>query len=140
MGISFLAGAWAVGLALGFIGSPVAHAAPATSWYWAWSDGSRATARTLIEDLDRPWEGLPRLRVASEPAESGRVVELQVRTQGGWRTEDAARTNGSGVAMLALNPYCDSGAWCDVTTNYRLRVAGATARLAVTFTASAASP
>lgn len=129
----------ALGLLLGSVSAFPAHAAP-SQWYWAWSDGSRATTRVIDEDQHRSWEAVPRLRVASDPAAPGRLVELQVRTDGLWMTEDATRTDASGVAVLALNPYCGNGAWCDGHLHYRLRAAGGTARLTVDFTPSDASP
>jgi hypothetical protein len=116
---------------------PVAPAAAARTdspaYFWRWTDGSEARARTFDERrYDLP-SRLPRLQVSSHPPTGGQRVTLQTRVQGGWHTEDSATTDGRGLVRLQLNPYCDDGAWCRDTFDYRLVVAGQTATIRVTF-------
>jgi hypothetical protein len=114
----------------------VGTASPADTpaqYYWRWSDGGSATHRTLRE----PTIGrAPALIVTASPAVRGRPVELQVRWAGGWRTEDAGRTDSRGRVVLELNPYCENGAWCESAYDYRLRVEGRTASLHIRFTSA----
>jgi len=102
------------------------------AYYWQWSDGSRAHARSFADPHEGSL-GLPGLVVASEPAAAGRLVVLQFRADGRWHTEDVARTDARGRAHVDLNPFCPDGDWCSGTLPYRLQVDGRTARLRVTF-------
>jgi hypothetical protein len=110
--------------------SPAA-AADGPAYYWRWSDGSSATARTLGEArLDgRP----PALVVDTHPATSGRRIVLQFRDHGHWRIEDAGVTRADGSVRLELNPFCEDGAWCTGSYGYRLLAGGRTASLTVAF-------
>lgn len=108
-------------------------AAPSTpSYYWRWSDGSRAMARTFADPADRD-SALPTVVVSIRPASAGHRAVLQYRDRGRWRTEDAAATDGSGSAALQLNPYCADGGWCDTALDYRVVIDGEVARLRVTY-------
>jgi hypothetical protein len=106
--------------------------AATVAYFWQWSDGSRAAARSFTDPQAGP-VGLPGLVVASEPAARGRVVVLQFRADGRWHTEDVARTDERGRARVDLNPFCSDGDWCEGTLSYRLTVDGQSAPLRVTF-------
>lgn len=120
-------------VSFGLTAAPAAHADEAAAWFWEWSDGSRARERVIAEEPHAPWSSVPLLRVASAPPSPGRTVRLQVLRDGRWLTEDAARTSAEGRALLALNPYCEDGAWCDETAEYRLLVDAESARIRVRF-------
>jgi hypothetical protein len=111
--------------------APPAAATDEPAYFWRWSDGSRAAARTLSESrLDAR---MPDLVVDTHPATANRRITLQFRDHGRWRTEDSDITDASGSARLELNPYCADGAWCSRAFDYRLRAGGRTARLTVAF-------
>ena len=118
---------------LAFLAPPVVvSAVDDAHYFWRWTDGSRAHRRAFAD----PGVGivdLPGLLVASEPAVRGRIVVLQFRDDRGWHTEDVARTDERGVAVVSLNPYCADGGWCDRALDYRLRVDGQDAAVRVTF-------
>jgi hypothetical protein len=117
--------------------APLSPAAAAASdgpaYFWRWSDGSEARARTFAEHAYELPSRLPRLVVQTHPATRGRHVVLQVRAHGDWRTEDDAYTDPHGTARLQLNPYCANGAWCRTPFDYRLLVDGQTAAIRVAF-------
>ena len=115
------------------IGATPAAAGP-QAYFWRWSDGVDARARILSEGRYRTQERLPHLVAVAEPASPRRTVTLQYRDGGVWRTEDSARTDRTGRATLALNPYCEDGAWCDETVAYRLLVNGIQTAFTLTFT------
>lgn len=129
-----------IATALALVWAPAAQAAPTTDWFWEWSDGSRARDRTIEERWHPRWTTMPALRVASSPAASGRLVELQVRSGDAWHTEDSTRSDASGAAVLQVNPYCADGGWCAGVLRYRLRVEGSTASLTIRFTPERPSP
>lgn len=122
-------------LAVAFAGLPgtTAAAAPDASWFWEWSDGSRDRHRPVSEQRFGTWERIPALTVASSPGRSGVRVVLQVRHGNAWHMEDEAITDARGRARLRVNPYCEDGAWCDGTVDYRIRAGRATASLTVDF-------
>ena len=118
---------------LAFVPPPaVVSAVEDVQYFWRWTDGSRAHGRTFTDPGTGPVD-LPGLVVASRPAARGRLVVLQFRDGRGWHTEDAARTDTRGVAVVAVNPYCDDGDWCDRTLAYRLLVDGHDAPIRITF-------
>lgn len=121
-------------IAVCLTGAPSSAAVTDPSWFWEWSDGSRAVARAVAEDRFGTWERVPAVRVASSPRAGGVRVLLQVHDAGRWRTEDSAVTDARGRASLRINPYCSDGAWCTGTSRYRLRAGPATATFTVTFT------
>lgn len=118
-------------VALLLLTAPAADAGPTDpAYYWRWSDGGTAAARTLHE----PALGLPpSIIVSARPAQPGRLVELQYRSPSGWLTEDSARTDARGRARLEINPYCGDGSWCDRDLTYRMRVDGRTATIRIRF-------
>jgi hypothetical protein len=103
-------------------GAPVQH-------YWRWTDGSLAAHRTLSV----PASTLPSILVTSTPAEPGRRVTLEVRIAGRWSLEDAAVEDGTGRAVLDVNPFCSSGDWCTQSFDYRVTVGSDVAPLRVSF-------
>jgi hypothetical protein len=109
-------------------------AADQQSYFWRWSDGADARARTLDGGRYRSQEQLPKLIVTAEPASPRRQVTLQYRDGARWRAEDTVRTDRSGRATLELNPYCEDGSWCDETLAYRLLVNGVDSSFTLTFT------
>ncbi len=114
---------------------PVAPAAasPDPAWFWEWSDGSRDRQREVSEADFDTWDRIPALTVASSPRRPGVPVQLLVRHGSSWQTEDEAVTDARGRARLRVNPYCEDGAWCDGTVDYRIRAGRATATLAIDF-------
>lgn len=114
-------------------------AAPAladeSSYYWKWSDGSKATSRSFSETTFDSPKALPRLVVTSTPPAAGMLVRLEFQQAGAWRVESTAQTNANGIAALIVNPLCESRRWCDETIRYRLRIDGQTAPLTVTYRA-----
>lgn len=109
--------------------------ADGSSYYWKWSDGSKATSRSFSETTFDSPRALPRLVVTSTPPAPGRLVRLEFQHAGAWRIESTAQTNASGIATLAVNPLCESRRWCDETIRYRLRIDGQTAPLTVAYRA-----
>lgn len=126
-------------LSLMLLATP-AQARDEPAWFWEWSDGSTAQARSLQESRYAVWSRLPTITVASAPPASGRSVRLQIRQPGGWATEDTARTDSEGRAELTINPYCRNGDWCTGTMDYRIITDTDQASLRVTFTPRQASP
>lgn len=124
-------------LALLALLAPAAPAAAATpdgpAYFWQWTDGSEARARTFAEQAYDVPSRLPRLVVRTHPVTPGRHVQLQARVRGHWRAEDSGTTDRHGAARLQLNPYCANGAWCRTAFDYRLVVDGQTATVRVTF-------
>lgn len=119
---------------------PPAEGRGQASWFWEWSDGATAHARTLNESRYALWSRLPTIMVASTPPAAGRTVNLQVRQAGSWLTEDTARTDSAGRAELTINPYCHHGDWCAGTMDYRIVADADQASLRVTFTPRQTSP
>ena len=115
------------------VAAPPANAADGTTYFWRWSDGSRAATRTFTEAAYLDAGRLPSLIVTAVPAGRRAPVRLAVRRAGHWLTEDGAATGGAGVAVVALNPYCLDGDWCDERQDYRLSVDGQSVRLAITY-------
>lgn len=118
--------------------APAAPASAATTdgpaYFWQWTDGSEARARTFAEHAYDVPSRLPRLVVRTHPAATGRHVVLQTRVRGHWRAEDSGATDRHGTVRLQLNPYCANGDWCRSSFDYRLVVDGQTAAVRVTFT------
>lgn len=114
--------------------SPAVAAPPdGPAYFWRWTDGSEARARTLTEHEYGTPSRLPRLLVQTHPATRGRHVVLQARVHGSWGTEDSGTTDAHGGVRLQLNPYCSDGAWCTRAFDYRLLVDGRRAMIHVTF-------
>jgi hypothetical protein len=115
--------------------APPAVAAPPDrpAYFWHWTDGSEARARTLTEHEYGTAGRLPRLVVQTHPATRGRHVVLQVQVDGLWGTEDSGTTDAHGGVRLQLNPYCADGAWCTRAFDYRLLVDGRRATIRVSF-------
>lgn len=120
-------------VAVACLGVPNPARADEQGYYWRWSDGSESSARTFDEVQYGTARRLPRLVVTAIPAAPSRTVVLQFRQGSRWVTEATARTNASGVASLALYPYCEADQWCHDTIAYRLVVAGQTADLTVRY-------
>jgi hypothetical protein len=129
-----MSGAVLVVLALLAPASPaVAASSDGPAYFWRWTDGSEARARTFTEHEYAISARLPRLVVQSHPTAMGRPVVLQTRVRGVWGTEDSGTTDRHGIVRLELNPYCADGAWCTSTFDYRLLVDGHRATVRVTF-------
>ena len=96
----------------------------AQRFYWEWSDGVDSNVRTFRQSEYKVAENLPQLLVFAEPAKPQQYVKLQYKQNGTWKREDAALTSAKGRAALSLNPYCDTGKWCNGTYKYRLLVNG----------------
>ncbi len=124
------------------VSPPAAEASAAAdpSWFWEWSDGSRERQRDISEADYATWDRIPALTVASSPRRPGVLVQLQIRQENYWRTEDEAVTDSRGRARLRVNPYCQDGAWCDATVDYRIRAGQATASLTIDFTDRSSPP
>ena len=110
-----------------------ARAATGQRFFWTWDDGSRTNARTFAESRYGDSDHLPRLVVTAIPASPRRTVRLEFWSQGRWVLENEATTDAAGIARIALNPLCARDAWCDRAFDYRLDVAGESARLIVTY-------
>jgi hypothetical protein len=109
-------------------------AVPATQeFFWDWSDGVDSKVRTFREGKYHAQKNLPQLVVTAKPASPQQYIKLQYKFKGAWKREDAATTNGSGVARLEMNPYCTGGDWCEATYSYRLYVNGVYTVFKITF-------
>ena len=102
-------------------------------FYWDWSDGVDSRTRTFRQSKYEIQENLPTLIVTADPAQPQQYVKLQYKQGGTWKREDAGLTNGKGIAELQLNPYCESGDWCDSTFKYRLLVNGKYTLFTITY-------
>jgi hypothetical protein len=111
----------------------VAIAPAAQRFYWEWSDGVDAKKRTFRATTYGTQANLPHLLVFAEPARPQQFVKLQYKKDGKWKREDAGLTNKKGRASLDLNPYCQSGGWCNGTYRYRLLVNGKYTLFTITF-------
>lgn len=113
--------------------APPSIAEPGTAYYWKWSDGSRADQRTFAEADFGSTSALPAILVTSRPASPGALITLSFRQNGTWVEESRGRLDDQGRATLHVNPYCEAAAWCDAQLNYRLKIDGQQAQLAVTY-------
>ncbi len=113
-------------------GAAVSLIPAAQQFYWEWSDGVDAKKRTFRESTYGTQANLPHLLVFAEPARPQQFVKLQYKKDGVWKREDSALTK-SGKATLDLNPYCQSGGWCNGVYRYRLIVNGKYTLFTITF-------
>lgn len=112
--------------------------AVATSdYYWKWSDGSRAQERVFDQARFRGPTQLPAIIVTSRPANPGASVRLEFRDGSRWILESNTHIGSDGKATVRVNPLCEANRWCDSPIDYRLRVDGQTATLAVDYRAIA---
>jgi hypothetical protein len=102
-------------------------------YFWRWSDGDLAKARTFTASRYDSPDDLPRLVVTATPASPQHRVLLQFRDGERWRTDDSAVTSPVGTAALALNPFCSGDHWCRGRFAYRLLVDGRSSALTVSF-------
>jgi hypothetical protein len=105
--------------------------APDHSFTWSWLD-DYASNKRFFSKSSWSGEGLPPIVVHTRP---GRVrpVILQFRQGGSWNTEAIVPTNRDGVALLALDPYCENGSWCDGLYDYRIKVGGQVVHLVIQY-------
>lgn len=107
-------------------------ASTASSFSWAWADGSVTPTRTFAQS-DYRGQSLPRIIVTTAPTIAPVPVYLQFFQEGSWNTEAIVPTNAHGQATISLDPYCEDGSWCDGTYGYRLRVGRITSLITVVF-------
>jgi hypothetical protein len=96
---------------------------------WGWADGADKKHRDFSEDdYADAMEMAPIKVIVTTNGPSRRVVlEAWDPFQQGWVLESQSRTDGTGVALLRVNPYCDgyskdASEWCDRDITYRVRV------------------
>jgi hypothetical protein len=101
------------------------------SFSWTWLDSYTSNKRFFSKAA---WsgDGIPPIVVRTAP---GRVrpVILQFRQAGTWNTEAIVPTNTSGVALLALDPYCEDGSWCNGLYDYRIKVGSQVVHLVIQY-------
>lgn len=96
---------------------------------WGWADGADKKHRDFSEDdYADAMEMAPVKVTATANGPSRRVVlEAWDPFSQGWTIESQSRTDGTGIALLRVNPYCDgytkdASEWCDREVTYRIRV------------------
>lgn len=100
---------------------------------WQWSDTSQFVSRTFVHAVYATPESMPTLIVTVTPALPARMVYLEFFQDGEWVPENMMRTDGTGIAELAVDPYCHNGTWCNGTYKYRLKIGGLRAPLSITY-------
>jgi hypothetical protein len=96
---------------------------------WGWADGADKKHRDFSEDDYADAMEMAPIKVTATLNGPSRRVILEVWDpfQQGWTVESQTRTDGTGIALLRVNPYCDgytkdASEWCDRDTTYRIRV------------------
>lgn len=96
---------------------------------WGWADGADKKHRDFSEDDYADAMEMAPIKVTTTLNGPSRRVVLEAWDpfQQGWVLESQSRTDGAGVALLRVNPYCDgytkdASEWCDRDITYRIRV------------------
>lgn len=96
---------------------------------WGWADGADKKHRDFSEDDYADAMEMAPIKVTTSVNGPSRRVILETWDpfQQGWTIESQSRTDGTGVALLRVNPYCegytkDASEWCDRDITYRIRV------------------
>ena len=96
---------------------------------WGWADNADKKHRDFSEDDYADAMEMAPIKVTTTLNGPSRRVVLEAWDpfQQGWVLESQSRTDGTGVALLRVNPYCDgytkdASEWCDRDITYRIRV------------------